>query len=157
MQASSKQMPNDAELIAGLRARDEAAMNALYERYSGIVYAVALRVLSETSLAEDILQDVFLQLWRNPGAFDASRGALGAWLAVIARHKAIDVLRKRRPQSDLEEVVISFEAPLAEDASRPVLLYSRFATCMQPRLKGLTTMTNSRFNGWRMEDVWLDR
>jgi peptide/nickel transport system substrate-binding protein len=46
---------------------------------------------------------------------------------------------------------------LAEDTSRPVLLYSRFATCMQPRLKGLTTMTNSRFNGWRMEDLWLDR
>ena len=87
-------MPNDAELIAGLRARDEAAMNALYERYSGIVYAVALRVLSETSLAEDVLQDVFLQLWRNPGAFDASRGSLGAWLAVISRHRAIDVLRK---------------------------------------------------------------
>jgi peptide/nickel transport system substrate-binding protein len=48
------------------------------------------------------------------------------------------------------------ERRLAEDASRPVLLYSRFASCMQPRLKGLTTMTNSRFNGWRMEDVWLD-
>ena len=111
-------MPNDAELIAGLRARDEAAMNALYERYSGIVYAVALRVLSETSLAEDVLQDVFLQLWRNPGAFDASRGSLGAWLAVISRHRAIDVLRKRRPQTDLEEVVVSFNAPLAEDASR---------------------------------------
>ena len=111
-------MPNDAELIAGLRARDEAAMNALYERYSGIVYAVALRVLSETSLAEDVLQDVFLQLWRNPGAFDASRGSLGAWLAVISRHRAIDVLRKRRPQSDLEQVVLSFEAPLTEDASR---------------------------------------
>ena len=48
------------------------------------------------------------------------------------------------------------ERRLAEDASRPVLLYLRFATCTQPRLKGLTTMTNGRFNGWRMEDVWLD-
>jgi peptide/nickel transport system substrate-binding protein len=50
-----------------------------------------------------------------------------------------------------------WERRLADDASRPVLLYSSFATCMQPRLKGLTTMTNSRFNGWRMEDVWLDK
>jgi peptide/nickel transport system substrate-binding protein len=55
------------------------------------------------------------------------------------------------------ELVWDVERKLAEDASRPVLLYSRFATCMQPRLKGLTTMTNSRFNGWRMEDVWLDK
>jgi len=54
-------------------------------------------------------------------------------------------------------LVWNVERKLAEDASRPVLLYSRFATCMQPRLKGLTTMTNSRFNGWRMEDVWLDK
>jgi hypothetical protein len=45
----------------------------------------------------------------------------------------------------------------ADDASRPVLLYSRFANCKQPRLKDLVIMTNSRFNGWRMEDVWLDR
>jgi peptide/nickel transport system substrate-binding protein len=55
------------------------------------------------------------------------------------------------------KLVWDVERKLAEDASRPVLLYSRFATCMQPRLKGLTTMTNSRFNGWRMEDVWLDK
>ncbi len=55
------------------------------------------------------------------------------------------------------KVVWEVERRLAEDASRPVLLYSRFATCMQPQLKGLMTMTNSRFNGWRMEDVWLDR
>jgi peptide/nickel transport system substrate-binding protein len=55
------------------------------------------------------------------------------------------------------KLVWEVERKLAEDASRPVLLYSRFATCMQPRLKGLTTVTNSRFNGWRMEDVWLDR
>jgi peptide/nickel transport system substrate-binding protein len=55
------------------------------------------------------------------------------------------------------KLVWEVERRLAEDISRPVLLYSRFATCMQPRLKGLTTMTNSRFNGWRMEDLWLDR
>ena len=54
------------------------------------------------------------------------------------------------------QLVWEVERRLAADASRPVLLYSRFATCMQPRLKGLTTMSNSRFNGWRMEDVWLD-
>jgi len=55
------------------------------------------------------------------------------------------------------KLIWEVERKLAEDASRPVLLYSRFATCLQPRLKGLTTMTNSRFNGWRMEDVWLDK
>jgi peptide/nickel transport system substrate-binding protein len=54
-------------------------------------------------------------------------------------------------------LVWEVERRLAQDVSRSVLLYSQFATCMQPRLEGPTTITNSRFNGWRMEDVWLDK
>jgi len=93
-------------------------MAELYDRYSSVVYAVALRVLQETSAAEDVLQDIFMQLWRNPGAFDASRGNMGAWLAVIARHRAIDALRKRKPEDDFENVVVSVEPDLASDADR---------------------------------------
>ena len=79
-------------------------MAALYDRYSSLVYAVALRVLGDTGAAEDVLQEVFLQLWRNPAAFDSSRGNLGAWLGVITRNRAIDGLRKRRPETDVEEI-----------------------------------------------------
>lgn len=93
-------------------------MGALYDRYSPVVYAVALRVLGDTGAAEDVLQDVFMQLWRNPSAFDASRGSLGAWLAVIARNRAIDALRKRKPESDLDHVVVSVEPDLTEEADR---------------------------------------
>ena len=93
-------------------------MAALYDRYSSIVYSVALRILGDTGAAEDVLQDVFMQLWRNPGLFDSSRGSLGAWLAVIARNRAIDALRKRRPESDIEDVVISVETDLASEADR---------------------------------------
>src|SRR6266404_726001 len=64
------------------------------------------------------LQDVFMQLWRNPGAFDSTRGSLGAWLAIIARNRAIDALRKRRPENDLEDVVISVEPDMAGEADR---------------------------------------
>src|SRR6266853_1578752 len=71
--------------------------------------------------------------------------------------KLIDAQSMEANAEKRRQVVWQVERRLAEDASRPVLLYSRFATCMQPRLKGLTTMTNSRFNGWRMEDVWLDK
>src|SRR4249920_1645170 len=93
-------------------------MATLYDRYSSIVYAVALRVLQETGAAEDVLQDVFMQLWRNPGAFDASRGNMAAWLAVITRHRAIDTLRRRRPENDIADVVVSVEQDLASDADR---------------------------------------
>ncbi len=93
-------------------------MTLLYDRYSSIVYAVALRVLGDTGAAEDVLQEVFLQLWRNPGAFDSSRGNLGSWLAVIARNRAIDGLRKRRPETDIADVVVSVEPDMAGEAER---------------------------------------
>jgi RNA polymerase sigma-70 factor (ECF subfamily) len=64
------------------------------------------------------LQEVFLQLWRNPGAFDAARGSLGSWLAVITRNRAIDSLRKRRPETDIEEVVLAVAPDLAGEADR---------------------------------------
>src|ERR1700729_4576286 len=94
----------DAMLVSAIRGGDDAAMAQLYDRYSGVVYSVALRVLGDTGAAEDVLQEVFLQLWRNPSAFDAARGGLASWLAVITRNRAIDSLRKRRPETDIEDV-----------------------------------------------------
>ena len=114
--------PNDSSLIAGIRAGAESAMAELYDRYSGIVYSVALRVLGDTGAAEDVLQEVFMQLWRNPGLFDSSRGNLAPWLAVIARNRAIDALRKRRPETDIEEVVVSVETDMAGEADRAVAM-----------------------------------
>ena len=109
---------SDLALVAAIRSGDAGAMAALYDRYSSIVYSVALRVLQDTAAAEDVLQDIFMQLWRNPGAFDASRGKMAAWLAVIARHRAIDSLRRRRPENDIEDIVVSVEPDLASEADR---------------------------------------
>jgi RNA polymerase sigma-70 factor (ECF subfamily) len=109
---------NDGALLSAIRSGDEGAMAELYDRYSSIVYSVALRVLTDTAAAEDVLQDVFMQLWRNPGKFDSSRGALAPWLAVIARHRAIDVLRKRHSETDIDDVVVSVLPDMAGDADR---------------------------------------
>lgn len=105
-------------LLSAIRSGDEKAMAQLYDRYSSVVYAVALRVLADTAAAEDVLQEVFMQLWRRPSSFDANRGSLGPWLAVIARNRAIDQLRKRHPESDIEDVVLSIEPDMAGDAER---------------------------------------
>lgn len=106
------------EVVSAIRSGDESAMAYLYDKYSSIVYSVALRVLADTGAAEDVLQEVFMQLWRNPGAFDASRGNLAPWLAVIARNRAIDSLRRRQPETDIEDVIISVAPDLAGDAER---------------------------------------
>lgn len=109
---------NDGALISAIRSGNQEAVAQLYDRYSSIVYAVALRVLGDTGAAEDVLQEVFMQLWRNPGAFDASRGNLAPWLAVIARNRAVDALRKRRPTADIGETIVSVEQDFAGDADR---------------------------------------
>jgi RNA polymerase sigma-70 factor (ECF subfamily) len=116
--AERNAMTSDLALVTASRSGDHGAMAALYDRYSSIVYSVALRVLQDTGAAEDVLQDIFMQLWRNPAAFDASRGNMAAWLAVIARHRAIDALRRRRPENDIEDVVVSVEYNLASEADR---------------------------------------
>src|SRR5438067_3260312 len=105
-------------LLSAIRSGDGQAMAQLYERYSAIVYSVALRVLGDTAAAEDVMQEVFMQLWRNPQAFNSSRGSMGAWLAVIARHRAIDHLRRRKTETDIEDVVISVDARIDGEVER---------------------------------------
>jgi RNA polymerase sigma-70 factor (ECF subfamily) len=116
--AESNHTTGDVALVARIRSGDEGAMAQLYDRYSSIVYAVALRVLGDTAAAEDVVQDVFLQLWRKPAQFDSSRGQMGAWISVIARHRAIDQLRKRVPDLDVEDVVVSVTPDLDDAAER---------------------------------------
>ena len=118
--ATSTVVSSDAMLVSAIRSGDEQAMAQLYERYSAIVYSVALRVLGDAGVAEDILQEVFMRLWRSPDTFDATRGSLPGWLAVITRNRAIDSLRKRRPEADITDVVVSIEPDIvgAADSSR---------------------------------------
>jgi RNA polymerase sigma-70 factor (ECF subfamily) len=112
----------DRSLIGEISNGREDAMAELYQRYSSLVYSVALRVLGDTAAAEDVLQEVFMQLWRNPAAFDANRGSLGAWLAVIARNRAIDAVRKRRPESNVEDVVVALDLDLASETARRIAI-----------------------------------
>ncbi len=108
----------EAGLMERIRLGDETAMADIYDRYSAIVYGVALRVLADTAAAEDVLQEVFLQLWRNPQAFDADRGKLPAWLAVIARNRAIDHLRRRPPEDEIEDLPIATGVNLENEAAQ---------------------------------------
>jgi RNA polymerase sigma-70 factor (ECF subfamily) len=113
---------DDAESLTRIGRRDENAMEDIFRRYSGPVYSVALRVLHDTGQAEDVLQEVFLQLWRNPTAFDQDRGPLGAWLMVVARNRAIDLLRRRKPSDSVDDVVLASSINVADEAERNVMM-----------------------------------
>jgi RNA polymerase sigma-70 factor (ECF subfamily) len=109
---------DDTALLTRMGQRDENAMEDIFRRYSGAVYSVALRVLHDSGQAEDVLQEVFLQLWRNPTAFVQQRGSLGGWLVVVARNRAIDLLRRRKPSDSVEDVVLASSVNVAEEAER---------------------------------------
>lgn len=94
---ASESRASDAALIDRLVQRDESALAVLYDRYAGVISSVLHRILRDNQAAEEILQDIFLQLWNTASRFDASRGSLPAWLVVIARNRAISRLRRHNP------------------------------------------------------------
>jgi RNA polymerase sigma-70 factor (ECF subfamily) len=93
---------SDAVLIERIVARDESALAVLYDRYARMLSSILNRILRDTHAAEEILQDIFFQLWRTAPQFDPSRGSLPGWLAVIARHRAISRLRRHNPAAGEE-------------------------------------------------------
>jgi RNA polymerase sigma-70 factor (ECF subfamily) len=86
----------DLDLMRRARARDEAALAALYDRYAAQVNGLALSILRDPALAEEATHDVFLRLWQQPEAYDPARGSFGGWLLRVTRNRAIDLLRRRR-------------------------------------------------------------
>jgi len=98
------------------------AMAEIFDRYGTMVYSVALRVLKDPAQAEDVMQEIFLQVWNSPDRFAHGRGSLGAWLAVVARNRSIDVLRRRRPTEPCEEVVLPSGTNLASEVERNTIM-----------------------------------
>ena len=101
--------PTNAALIQRIVARDESALAALYDRYAAMLSSVLNRILRDSQAAEEILQDIFYQLWRTAGQYDPARGSLPGWLLVIARNRAISRLRHRNPAAGdeiLENTVV---------------------------------------------------
>ncbi|MGC1424874.1 MAG: sigma-70 family RNA polymerase sigma factor [Terracidiphilus sp.] len=115
---SQDEAVHDELLLTRAKGGDKQAMTELFDRYSGMVYSVALRVLNDPGQAEDVMQEIFFQVWRNPHAFVAGRGSLGAWLAVMARNRAIDSLRRRRPTDSVDNVVLASSSDLGSELER---------------------------------------
>jgi RNA polymerase sigma-70 factor (ECF subfamily) len=83
----------DALLTARLAAGDDHALGEAFDRLGPAVYGAALRVLGEWTAAQDVVQDVFVELWSNPGRYDPAAGSLRTYLTVLARHRAVDIVR----------------------------------------------------------------
>jgi len=98
--ARSASTAEDSDAVARMVDGDQEGLAALYDRHGRFVYSLALRIVRDQAEAEDVTQDVFVQVWRQAERFDAARGSVLGWLLNIARARAIDVVRRRgaRPQ-----------------------------------------------------------
>jgi RNA polymerase sigma-70 factor, ECF subfamily len=112
---------SDAMLVDRLLQKDVSAFEELYDRHSRIVYALVVRILQQAPTAEEVVQDVFLQLWRNAAQYQAARGPFVPWLLTLARNRALDHLRlksekQRRREDQTEELPAISQAPEYEKA-----------------------------------------
>jgi RNA polymerase sigma-70 factor (ECF subfamily) len=115
----------DVDVIPHLVAGDPSAIESLYDRYSGLAFGLAYRVLNDRTAAEDVVQESFVALWRHASSFDPSRGQVRSWLLRIVRNRAIDRLRgnaTRREIGNIDDANLSVDDTawdhVAADADR---------------------------------------
>jgi len=109
LSTANREVSPDATLVQQLLQKDVSAFEQLYDRHSRAVYSLVLRILQQAGTAEEVVQDVFLQLWRNARQYDESRGPFVPWLLTLARNRALDTLRlkserQRRREDQTEEL-----------------------------------------------------
>lgn len=150
-----------ADLIARIARRDEAALRTLYDRTAPKLLGVVLRIQSDRGMAEDVLQDVFLAVWKDPAAFDTARGSVASWLLAMVHHKAVDAVRReeshRRRQTRAEDDLRMSE-PIAhrdvEDEAADRVVSARVRNALQslpaPQREALTL---AYYGGYTQREV----
>ncbi len=110
---------SDEEIVARLMDGESGAMGALYDRYARLVFSLALKILNDSGAAEEVVQEVFVKVWRRAPEYSSERGKFSSWLTGIAHNHAIDELRRRRvrpsasnDESAAAEVIDESPAPL---------------------------------------------
>ncbi|HVX31074.1 MAG TPA: sigma-70 family RNA polymerase sigma factor, partial [Nitrolancea sp.] len=129
---AASEAPTDQELLQQIQHHDEAALAALYDRHAGFVTAIALRILGDRDLAEEVVQDTFLRSWHHGDSYDPARGRVITWLLGIARNRAIDMLRSRSNRARRREQTTLSDATPATGPDFPdvVVLQEVMTTAM---------------------------
>lgn len=128
---------DDAQLVEMIRSADEGALAEIYRRHSNAVFGLALRVIKNRALAEDVAQDVFTRLWRKPEAYDPDRGALRTFLMTVAHSRAVDVIRSeesRRTREERQHYRVATSGPSIEEE----VIDMNIAENVRRALEGLT-------------------
>ncbi len=93
----------DEMLLTRIATGEQGALSELYDRYQGLMYGMASRITGDPALAQDVVQDAFIGIWRNAARYSSSRASARTWVLSITHHRAVDVIRRRRPSSELPD------------------------------------------------------
>ena len=107
----------DEDLMTLVDAKDSDAFAVIYDRHGGAAYSLAHRIVGEAGMAEDVIQEAFLSIWRSTARFDATRGSVRGWMLGIVRNRAIDALRRTArpaPKLDLDDDAVLETRPAAQ-------------------------------------------
>ena len=115
----SKTPPLDS-LMTRVAHGDTEAFSDLYDQTSSMIYGLALRVVRSEALAEEVTQEVYLQVWRQASGFDPQRGSVKSWMATMAHRRAVDVVRRSQSARD-RELKVPADAPVADVAELAIL------------------------------------
>jgi len=90
-------------LLEGVAAGEHGALSLLYDRYQGLMYGMATRITGDPSLAQDVVQDAFVGIWKNASRYTSDRASARTWILSITHHRAVDIIRRRRPTVEMPE------------------------------------------------------
>lgn len=102
----AKELQSEIELLRQVGQGDRRSFEQLYERFSGVLFSIAYRMLNTQEAAEDVLQDVFVQIWKKAPLFDPTRGRPMTWAVTLTRNKAIDLIRSAQRRSGLHDTML---------------------------------------------------
>ncbi|MDI9319605.1 MAG: sigma-70 family RNA polymerase sigma factor [Phycisphaerales bacterium] len=146
----------ETELIALLKIKDEKAFNYLYDNYSGALCGIILKVLNQEELANDVLQEVFVKIWRSIEQYDSSKGRLYTWMLNIARNSAIDTLRSKGFQqgqktSDIGNNAYLNDGRRSSTNNTDVLGLKKSVLNLKPEFRVLINL--AYFQGFTQEEI----
>jgi RNA polymerase sigma-70 factor (ECF subfamily) len=130
---------DDTALIVLIARRDEGALSVLYDRYNRLAFSLAVRIVGDRALAEEITADSFVNVWRAAGSFSAERGRFVTWLMSVVRHRAIDELRRLnvRPEGSAVELDEALKATAHPDSVDDMFDLNRRREAVRSALAGL--------------------
>ncbi|MCW3467494.1 RNA polymerase sigma factor [Chitinophaga nivalis] len=146
----------EAELVHGLRARDQKIFSYLYDQYSPALYGVIVKVLNDDSSAGDILQEVYLKIWRHIDTYDEAKGRLFTWMLNIARNTAIDVLRSRsyKLEQKVQHITTAIQGSHQLSTTQPSIDHLGFSRILEKLTREQRTLIDlAYYKGCTQEEI----